>query len=155
MPTRTSVKRDRQTKIVATLGPASAEIEIIRKLFVAGVDVFRLNFSHGRQDDHAERLKAIRDLEGEFGRPIAVMADLQGPKLRIGTFADGPVDLEPGQSFRLDMDDTPGDKKRVRLPHPEVFRALSGGQHLLLDDGKVRLRVEACGRDFAETTVVS
>jgi pyruvate kinase len=155
MPQKKRVKRDRQTKIVATLGPASADAETIRALFVAGVDVFRLNFSHGRQEDHAERLKVIRALEVDFGRPVAVMADLQGPKLRIGTFADGPIELEPGQRFRLDMEDKPGDAHRVRLPHPEVFKALSDGQFLLLDDGKVRLRVESCGKDFAETVVVS
>ncbi len=155
MPESTRVKRDRKTKIVATLGPASTDAEIIRKLFIGGVDVFRLNFSHGRQEDHAARLKIIRSLETEFGRSIAAMADLQGPKLRIGTFADGPIELEPGQAFRLDMEDKPGDTKRVQLPHPEVFSALTGGQHLLLDDGKVKLRVEACGSDFAETTVVS
>ena len=155
MPQNSRVKRDRQTKIVATLGPASTDAETIRALFVAGVDVFRLNFSHGRQEDHAERLKAIRALETEFGRPVAVMADLQGPKLRIGTFAKGPIELEPGQKFRLDMEDKPGDTHRVGLPHPEVFSALSDGQYLLLDDGKVRLKVEACGKDFADTVVVS
>ncbi len=155
MSERIRVKRDRKTKIVATLGPASSDAEIIRRLFVAGVDVFRLNFSHGNQGDHAVRMEIIRSLEAEFGRSIAVMADLQGPKLRIGTFADGPVELEPGQQFRLDMDDVPGDATRVRLPHPEVFSALAGGQHLLLDDGKVKLRVETCGKDFAETVVVS
>ncbi len=155
MPDSTRVKRDRKTKIVATLGPSSSDTDTIRRLFVAGVDVFRLNFSHGQQEDHAARLKIIRALETEFGRPIAVMADLQGPKLRIGTFANGPVELEPGQRFRLDMDAAPGDSTRVCLPHPEVFSALSGGQHLLLDDGKVKLRVETCGKDFAETTVVS
>ena len=150
-----NTKRRRQTKIVATLGPSSAKPEVIRDLFVAGVDVFRLNFSHGQQEAHADRLSAIRDLEQEFGRSIAVMADLQGPKLRIGTFADGPVDLDPGQHFRLDLDDRPGDSTRVRLPHPEVFAALAPGQHLLLDDGKVKLRVEKCGNDFADTVVVS
>ena len=155
MPQQKHVKRDRQTKIVATLGPASDDIDTIRKLFIAGVDVFRLNFSHGLQEDHARRLKTIRELEDELGRPIAAMADLQGPKLRIGTFANGPIELEPGQTFRLDMEDRPGDSTRVHLPHPEVFTALSSGQHLLLDDGKVRLKVESCGKDFAETVVVS
>ena len=155
MSESTRVKRDRKTKIVATLGPASSDADTIRNLFVAGVDVFRLNFSHGDQEGHASRLKIIRELEKEFGRPIATMADLQGPKLRIGTFADGPIELEPGQKFRLDMQDKAGDSTRVRLPHPEVFSALSGGQHLLLDDGKVKLRVETCGKDFAETVVVS
>ncbi len=148
-----SILRKRLTKIVATLGPASATEAVIHDLFRAGVDVFRLNFSHGRQEDHAERLKILRDMEQEFDRPIAAMADLQGPKLRIGTFADGPVRLVPGQPFRLDLDKAPGGAERVGLPHPEVFEALAPGQRLLLDDGTVRLRVEQGGKDFAETGV--
>lgn len=147
------VRRNRQTKIVATLGPASSSPEMIRNLFLAGVDVFRLNFSHGRQEDHAERLKSIRALEKEFGRPVAAMADLQGPKLRIGTFAEGAISLAEGQKFRLDLDEAPGDSSRVRLPHPEVFQAIEAGQELLLDDGRVRLRVEHCGADHAEAVV--
>jgi pyruvate kinase len=153
MTKRPPITRTRQTKIVATLGPASSTAEAIRALFIAGVDVFRLNFSHGRQQDHAERLAIIRALEEEFDRPIAVMADLQGPKLRISTFASGPVTLEPGQRFRLDMDPAPGDQRRVQLPHPEVFAALAPGQILLLDDGRVRLKVEGCGPDHADTVV--
>lgn len=151
----TKIRRARQTKIVATLGPASSSNEMIRSLFETGVDVFRLNFSHGRQEDHAERLRVIRDLEREFGRPTCAMADLQGPKLRIGTFAEGPIALSPGMRFRLDLDPTPGDRNRVQLPHREIFEAIAADTELLLDDGRVRLRVLSSGPDHAETIVVS
>jgi len=153
MSTDARIRRSRQTKIVATLGPASADAEMIRTLFRAGVDVFRLNFSHGKQHEHAERLKIIRDLETEYDRPIAAMADLQGPKLRIGTFEKGPIALRQGQKIRLDLDSAPGSPKRVQLPHPEVFQAIETGQILLLDDGRVRLRVERAGDDYADAVV--
>ncbi|WP_247872330.1 pyruvate kinase [Azospirillum sp. TSO35-2] len=149
------IRRSRLTKIVATLGPSSASPEVIARLFESGVDVFRLNFSHGTHADHGARLAALRDLEARTGRPIAVMADLQGPKLRIATFADGPVTLTAGQPFRLDLSREPGDRSRVGMPHPEIFAALSPDTDLLLDDGRVRLRVTACGPDFADTVVVS
>jgi pyruvate kinase len=148
------MKRDRKAKIVATLGPASSTEEKIRALFESGVDVFRLNFSHGAQADHAERLNTIRRIEAEVGRPIGVLLDLQGPKLRIGTLAQGKAKLAAGASFRLDLDATPGDETRAPLLHPEIFRALKTGTELLIDDGKVRLKVERFGPDFAETTVV-
>jgi len=147
------MRRNRNAKIVATLGPASSDAAVVRRLFIAGVDVFRLNFSHGSGDDHRQRLDTLRRLERETGRPIGIMADLQGPKLRVGVFADGPVTLEEGAAFRLDLDGTPGDARRVNLPHPEIFRALQPGAELLLDDGKLRLQVERCGADFAATTV--
>jgi pyruvate kinase len=150
-----SLHRERLIKVVATLGPASSTPEMIRALFSAGADVFRLNFSHGRQEDHAERLRQIREIEAEFGRPICVLADLQGPKLRTGTFAKGPVDIRPGQRFRLDLSPEPGDATRVGVPHPEVFQALESGTDLLIDDGKVRLKVLSCGPDFAETEVLA
>ncbi len=149
------IRRSRLTKIVATLGPSSASPEVIARLFETGVDVFRLNFSHGSHADHGARLAVLRDLEARTGRPIAVMADLQGPKLRIATFAAGPVALAPGQRFRLDLSMDPGDTTRVGLPHPEIFAALTPETDLLLDDGRVRLRVTACDADFAETVVVS
>ncbi|MGB9152301.1 MAG: pyruvate kinase, partial [Alphaproteobacteria bacterium] len=147
--------RLRQTKIVATLGPASSTRETIRALFDAGADVFRLNFSHGKHDDHRARLALIRAIERETGRPIPVLADLQGPKLRVGTFDKGSIDLKAGQSFRFDLDPAAGDEQRVHLPHPEIFAALTVGSDLLCDDGKVRMRVTKCGKDFAETTVIS
>ena len=148
------MRRSRNAKIVATLGPASSDPAVVRRLFMAGVDVFRLNFSHGSADDHRQRLNVLRELESETGRPIAIMADLQGPKLRVGVFQDGPVMLAEGAAFRLDLDKTPGNAQRVNLPHPEIFQALEPGAELLLDDGKLRLVVERCGADFAETKVL-
>lgn len=148
------MRRARQSRILATLGPSSSTRERIRALVDAGADVFRLNFSHGSHADHAERLRLIRDVEREVGRAIGVLMDLQGPKLRIGRLADGKVRLEPGASFRLDLDATPGDGARANLPHPEIFAALEAGTELLLDDGKLKLRVDARGPDFAETTVL-
>jgi pyruvate kinase len=149
------MRRQRNAKIIATLGPASSTPEMIRKLFDAGADVFRLNFSHGSHADHKARLDIIRELEKETGRPIAILLDLQGPKLRLGTFRDGKVNLATGQAFRLDLAIEPGDEKRAPLPHPEIFAVLSPQMNLLLDDGKVRLRVERCGPDFADTVVVT
>lgn len=145
----------RATRIVATLGPASSTPEMIRKLAEAGADIFRLNFSHGTHPDHGARFAAIRQVEKEIGRPLAVVADLQGPKLRIGTFAGGPIELKAGQKFRLDLSNVPGDATRVYMPHPEIFLALQPGRTLLLDDGKVRLKVENCGPDYADTVVVA
>ncbi|WP_326541205.1 pyruvate kinase [Pseudorhodoferax sp.] len=147
------MRRTRNAKIVATLGPASSDPAVIRQLFLAGVDVFRLNFSHGSHADHRERFQTLRALELETGRPIGILADLQGPKLRVGTFADGPVTLVQEQAFRLDLDPLPGTAERVCLPHPEIFLALVPGAELLLDDGKLRLVVERCGADFAQTRV--
>src|ERR1700733_12689177 len=116
--------RTRRTKIVATLGPASSTKALIRALFDAGADVFRLNFSHGTHEDHRERYRLIREIEKDVGRPIYILADLQGPKLRVGTFAKGPIELQAGHKFRLDLDTAPGDAKRVSLPHKEIFAAI-------------------------------
>src|SRR5258708_36317957 len=142
------VRRRRHAKIVAALGLASSSEVMIRTLFLAGADVFRLNFSHGTHEQHRERLELIRKVEREVGRPIGVLADMQGPKLRVGTFANGPVVLAAGSAFRLDLDGTPGDSTRASLPHPEIFAALKPGANLLLDDGKLRLQVRRCGKDF-------
>jgi len=147
------MRRHRKVKIVATLGPASSDKPVIRALWEAGADVFRLNMSHGSHDDIAARHRIIREIEAEVGRPIAILADLQGPKLRVGVFAEGAVDLVIGQMFRLDLSDAPGDATRVQLPHPEIFAALEPGSDLLVNDGKIRLKVESCGADFAECTV--
>lgn len=147
------MRRHRNVKIVATLGPASSSKDVIRGLFDAGADVFRLNMSHGSHDDHRARYDAIREVEAEAGRPIAILADLQGPKLRVGQFTAGAHDLEEGDSFRFDLSPEPGDSHRVQLPHPEIFAALIEGSELLVNDGKIRLRVEACGPDFADCTV--
>lgn len=151
----TPLLRTRKTKIVATLGPASNTPEMIEKLFQTGVDIFRLNFSHGVAADHARRLGIIRDLEKKYARPIAVIADLQGPKLRVGKFKDGAIDLTPGQKLRLDLDETPGDTARVNLPHPEIINAVGVGDYVLCDDGKVRLKIEEKGPDYLVTSVVS
>ncbi|MES2343124.1 MAG: pyruvate kinase [Pseudomonadota bacterium] len=147
--------RARHARIVATLGPASREPAQIRALAEAGADVFRVNFSHGGHRDHARTIANVRAVEALVGRPLAVLADLQGPKLRLGEFADGRVRLKTGQSFRLDRSPVEGDASRVCVPHPEIFAALKPGADILLDDGKVRLRVEKCGADFADTVVVS
>ena len=149
-----TLHRTRKAKIVATLGPASSSEESIRDLFLAGVDVFRLNFSHGSAADHRARFGILRELERETGRPIGILADLQGPKLRVGTFIDGPVTLRAGEPFRLDLDPATGNSQRASLPHPEIFAALVPGAELLLDDGRLRLVVESCGADFAQTRVV-
>lgn len=149
------MRRNRNAKIVATLGPASSDPDTIRRLFAAGVDVFRLNFSHGDAAAHRARFAILRELEREADRPIGILADLQGPKLRVGTFAAGSVMLAESQPFRLDLDAAPGDARRVGLPHPEIFAALAPGAGLLLDDGRLRLIVERCGADFADTRVVA
>ncbi len=149
------LRRNRQTKIVATMGPASNNLEMIRKLFVAGVDVFRLNFSHGTHADHKERLEMIRSLEKEFGRPTGVIADLQGPKNRIGKFANDRIELKEGMSMRFDLDKTPGDETRVNLPHPEVIAVMAPGSEILLDDGKVRVKITEQGGDFLVGTVMA
>lgn len=146
--------RERNVKIVATLGPVSSTPDRIRALAEAGADVFRLNFSHGSHDDHLARIHAVRALEQETGRPIGLLADLQGPKLRIGAFRDGAVDLLPGQNFRLDMEGTPGDVTGVSLPHPEVLASLKPNTDLLLDDGKIRLRVKEVHSGWAMTEVM-
>ncbi|HIF09322.1 MAG TPA: pyruvate kinase [Sneathiellales bacterium] len=147
------MRRNRNVKIIATLGPASSSPDVIKGLFEAGADVFRLNMSHG-QHEHIEALHgAIRRLEKEMNRPIGIMIDLQGPKLRVGSFKNGEVELETGASFRLDLEELPGDETRASLPHPEVFAALENGTTLLLDDGRIRLRVENAHPEFAETTV--
>src|SRR5258708_2914343 len=148
------MRRQRNAKIVATLGPASSSQDVIGALYHAGVDVFRLNFSHGLQEHHRERVAATRAIESATGRPVGIMADLQGPKLRLGTFAAGAATIATGGQFRLDLDNKPGDATRAPLLHPEIFQAMSVGTELLIDDGKVRLRVERFGDDFAETSVV-
>jgi len=149
------LRRYRRTKIVATLGPSSSSPEMIERLFTAGADVFRLNFSHGSYDDHAARVATVRALEAASGRPIGLLADVQGPKLRIGRFGGGRIHLSQGQSFRLDMDPTPGDVRRVQLPHPEIMAAAGSSTTLLLDDGKVRLRVNRNRGDHLECEVLT
>ncbi|MCR8724283.1 pyruvate kinase [Frigidibacter sp. ROC022] len=148
------MRRQRNVKIVATLGPASDSYEVIRALFEAGADVFRLNMSHGDHDGIRRRHGIIRQIEKDLGRPIAILADLQGPKLRCGVFKNGSEELEEGARFRFDLDPAEGDATRVQLPHKEIFDALEPGTSLLVNDGKIRLKVDDCGRDFAHCTVM-
>ncbi|WP_386679316.1 pyruvate kinase [Loktanella sp. R86503] len=148
------MKRNRHVKIVATLGPASNTYEMIRKLHEAGADVFRLNMSHGSHEEIRVRHAMIRQVEEDLGSPISILADLQGPKLRVGVFKNGEEMLEVGASFRLDLKDDEGDVTRVKLPHKEIFDALEPGAHLLVNDGKIKLRVKECGADFADCEVI-
>jgi pyruvate kinase len=144
--------RQRRTRIVATLGPASRDK--VLDLATAGADVFRLNFSHGDHDDHAASVKAVRQAETRIGRPLAILADLQGPKFRLGVFAGGGVHVRPGQSLKLDLDPTPGDRKRIQFPHPEMLRSLKSGSLLYVDDGKVRLQVTRTAEDWVAAEVL-
>ncbi|MGO1118506.1 pyruvate kinase [Rhodovibrionaceae bacterium A322] len=147
------MRRERNAKIIATLGPSSSDERSIRALFDAGADVFRFNFSHGDHAEHKARYDIVRAIEKETGRPIAILQDLQGPKLRIGTFEEGVVNLKRGQAFRLDSDPAPGNEQRVNLPHPEIFKALKPETLILLDDGKLRLMVTETGDGYAVTEV--
>jgi pyruvate kinase len=149
------MRRNRNVKIVATLGPASSDYDTIRALHEAGADVFRLNMSHGTQADIAERHRIIRQVEEDLDSPIAILGDLQGPKLRVGVFANGEEELVAGAAFRLDLNEAEGDVSRVCLPHPEIFAALEPGANLLVNDGKIRLRVTACGPEFADCEVIA
>ncbi|MBV9633637.1 MAG: pyruvate kinase, partial [Methylobacteriaceae bacterium] len=147
------MRRLRRVKIVATLGPASAQREVVAELFRAGADVFRINMSHATHDGMREQVRMIRSLEEEFQRPIAILADLQGPKLRVGEFDGGAAMLAEGASFVLDSDKAPGDAGRVQLPHPEILRSLEPGDTVLIDDGKVRLRIKEATPERAVTLV--
>ncbi len=147
--------RSRQTKILATLGPASSSREMIEKLFLAGVDVFRLNFSHGSHEGHAKNINWIREIEEQYGKTIGVVGDLQGPKLRVGRFKDGKIVLEAGMKIRLDLDEALGDESRVCLPHPEVISAMPIGSFILLDDGKVRMEIVDRGEGYLIGQIVS
>ena len=147
-------RRQRSVKIVATLGPASNDTETIERLFRAGADVFRINMSHSSHQDLTDRVTMIREVETRTERPIGILVDLQGPKLRIGKFADGAVTLKAGDTFHLDLNDAPGDTGRVHLPHPEIFSVLESDDHILLDDGRISLKVDSREHDHAKTTVV-
>lgn len=133
--------RGRKVKILATIGPASRDPEMLAKLLKSGADAFRINMSHGEHADHAATIKSIRSLEKEFGRPVGILADLQGPKLRVGKFKDGQAVIRHSGHFTLDRNPEPGDENRVCLPHPELFGILEKGQRLLINDGKIRLKV--------------
>jgi pyruvate kinase len=147
------MRRQRRTKIVATLGPASSDPGTIEQLFIEGADVFRINMSHTSHEGLRSFVRAIRGIEKKHGRPIGILADLQGPKLRLGTFAEGGAALATGATFVLDDDPKPGDATRVYLPHPEILLSLQPGHRLLVDDGKVRLVVTEASRTRAVTKV--
>jgi pyruvate kinase len=147
------MRRNRKVKILATLGPASSDQETIARLHQAGADLFRINMSHTSHDKLRELVAMVRAVEASSGRPIGALADLQGPKLRLGTFADGPKMLEVGQTFRLFREKVDGDADGVHLPHPEILDALKVGHRLLIDDGKLRLRVKETDGNVAVTTV--
>ena len=149
------MRRQRNIKIVATLGPSSSDYDTIKALHLAGADVFRLNMSHGSHEEIAERHEIIRQIEAELNSPIAILADLQGPKLRVGTFKNGVEEITENEKFRLDLKDEVGTKDRVQLPHPEIFQALHEGAHLLINDGKIKLVVEKCGPEFADCLVLN
>ena len=145
--------RSRKVRILATLGPASATPDMIRKLLQSGADAFRLNMSHGSHADHLARIEIIRSMERELERPTTILADLQGPKLRVGRFEGDKQMLENGQTFVFDRDETPGTTERVNLPHREIFEAVEAGTRLLIDDGKLVLRVTSVSPDRLKTRV--
>jgi len=152
---KSSQRWRKKTKQLATLGPVSSSFEMIEKLFLAGADVFRLNFSHGEHAQKKDLLDTIRKVEEKYDHPIAVLGDLQGPKLRVGTFAnpDGEL-LQDGQAFRFDLDPTPGNQHRVQLPHPEIIEASQAGHFLLIDDGKMKLQVTGTGPGYLDCKVI-
>lgn len=145
--------RKRQTKILATLGPSSSDEDMIRKLVVAGADLFRLNFSHGKHEEQGARVKIIRKIEKELGRPIGIVADMQGPKLRVGKFRQGAINLHQGMILRLDLDEELGDEKRVQLPHPEIIETVDVGSQLMMDDGKIMAEVVKKGKDWLDVEI--
>ncbi len=148
------MRRHRRARIVATLGPSTSSAEEIRSLFLSGVDVFRLNFSHGSHSEHSQRYKIIRELEKNLDRPIGILMDLQGPKLRIGEINGDKTNVLAGDPFTLDLKNIPGDEHRAPLPHPELFSSLSLGDEILIDDGRIILKVKENGSGYVNTQVI-
>ena len=148
------MRRNRRAKIVATIGPATSSPEMIRKMFLAGVDVFRMNFSHGSQDDHAAVHASIRALEKEVSRPIGILQDLQGPKIRVGTIKDGKIEVQAGETVRFVPTGEDGDKDAIPLPHPEIFESTAPGHRLLIDDGRLLLKVTGFDGDAIVAEVI-
>lgn len=147
--------RANKTQIIATLGPATNSPEKLRELYEAGVDIFRLNFSHGTHEEHARTVAMIRALEKEAGAPLGILADMQGPKLRIGAFKDGmKIPLGAGQKIRFDLDPTAGDETRVSFPHPDILSALEQGAQFLMDDGNVAMKISEKGDGYVVAEVV-
>jgi pyruvate kinase len=149
------MRRNRRAKIVATVGPASGSPEVLAALFLAGVDTFRLNFSHGTHDDHAKVHAAIRALEHKIGRPIGILQDLQRPKIRVGTIKNGKFSVVAGEQVRFVLSGSDGDKMSIPLPHPEIFKAVTPGDDLLIDDGRIRVRVTGLGNDYIDAKVIT
>ena len=149
------MKRNRKAKILATLGPASSSPELIESLFTSGCDVFRLNFSHGTIEDHKKNYNSIRSLEKKYDHATCVLADLQGPKLRVGNFVDGRASLKKGQLFTLDLDPELGNKSRVNFPHKEIYEILTPNSEVLIDDGRIKLQINRQEKDFLETEVMN
>ena len=149
------MKRNRKAKILATIGPASSSLEVIEKLFTSGCDVFRLNFSHGSIEDHRKSYNYIRNLEQKYNHATCILADLQGPKLRIGNFFNDKVKLEAGQTFILDLNSTVGNEKRVNFPHQEIYEILTPNSEILIDDGKIKLQIIKQNIDSLTTEVLN
>lgn len=149
------MRRSRKVKILATLGPASSEEFMIRRLFEAGADVFRINMSHADHDTMRMLIARIRKVEKKLGRAIGILADLQGPKLRVGAFANGAQELKPGQEFTFDSDPKPGDATRVQMPHPEILKSVQPGHRLLIDDGRLQMEAIACDGKSIRAKVIS
>ena len=147
------MRRIKKAKIIATLGPSASDLKTIKKLFFSGADIFRLNFSHDVASKHIKRFKEIRALEKKVGRPIGILMDLQGPKLRVGKFENGPIFLKNGRKFVFDLDPTPGNKYRGFLPHKEIFKKIKKGNKILVDDGKLTLIVTKINSNYIETKV--
>ena len=149
------MKRNRKAKILATLGPASSSLNIIEAMFIAGCDVFRLNFSHDDIENHRKNVERIRSLEKKYDHSTCVLADLQGPKLRIGIFKNNEEDLKKGNTFQLDLNNDQGDQKRVNFPHPEIYENLTPNTILLINDGRIRLQIIEQGKDFLITEILN
>ena len=149
------MKRNRKAKILATLGPASSSPELIESLFTSGCDVFRLNFSHGTIEGHRKNYNLIRSLEKKYDHATCVLADLQGPKLRVGNFVDGRASLKKGQLFTLDLDPELGNKSRVNFPHKEIYEILTPNSEVLIDDGRIKLQINRQEKKFLETEVMN
>ena len=147
------MRRNRKAKIIATLGPSTTDFKSIKKLYYNGADIFRLNFSHDVKDSHIKRFKDIRNLEKKVNRPIGILMDLQGPKLRVGKFDNGPIFLKQGKKFTFDLNPQSGNKFRVYLPHKEVFKRIKKGNKILVDDGKLTLIVTKKNSNYIETKV--
>lgn len=149
------LKRNRKSKIISTIGPATSNKKIIKELFISGADIFRLNFSHGSIEEHRHNYNLIREAEKEVGRPICILADLQGPKLRIGEFNNTEVSLKAGKEFLLDLENKPGDEKRVYFPHPEVYESLTPNSIILINDGKIRLQIIKQNKNYLTTEIMN